>query len=303
MYMSQTTFLWYLVQIEHYQSLSLAAEQLHVSQPALSKGIKTLEEQLGVKLLTRTYKGVTLTEEGLQVAALAKPIFHSLDQIETLFQSKDTDSHSFLLDDIIIYTNPGFASIIYDALADEYHSHNTKNALQIFSNTSYDEMDRMIRNNKNVVVLGIVDENNACNNEYDRIRILSKSKAYIQCSKQFPYFSAEQTSVSLRELVNVPLVLPQKRLEFINVLLAQLQQYGEPCVNAIALDSASIHSMISNNIAAGFINKFFKSPELDEHRILPIRNTPIFNLILMHHPNADPQKINKLCDLIQQQLL
>ena len=301
--MIQTTFLWYLVEIEHYQSLSLAAEHLHVSQPALSKGIKTLEEQLGVKLISRTYKGVTLTEEGNQVVALAKPIFNSLNQIETLFQSDKSAKDLFLLDDIIIYTNPGFASIIYNALANEYTSHQAWNILQIFPVTSHEEIDRMIRNNKNVVVLGIVDENNAYNNEYDKIRILSKSKAYIQCSKQFPYFSAEQTSVSLRELVNVPLVLPQKRLEFINVLLAQLQQYGEPCVSAIALDSASIHSMISNNIAAGFINKFFKSPELDEYRILPIRNTPIFNLILMHHPNADPQKINRLCELIQSQLL
>ena len=161
----------------------------------------------------------------------------------------------------------------------------------------------MIRNNKNVVVLGIVDENNTCNNEYDKIRILSKSKAYIQCSKQFPYFSAEQTSVSLRDLANVPLVLPQKRLEFINVLLAQLQQYGEPCISAIALDKESINSMIANNIAAGFVNKFFISPDFEKYRIIPIRNAPIFHLILMHHPNADPQKINKLCELIQQQLL
>ena len=61
--MLQSTFLWYLVQVNQYQSLSIAAEQLHVSQPALSTGIKKLEQQLGVKLLERTYKGVTLTEE------------------------------------------------------------------------------------------------------------------------------------------------------------------------------------------------------------------------------------------------
>ena len=89
--MLQTTFLWYLVQIEHYLSLSLAAEQLHVSQPALSKGIKTLEDQLGVKLISRTYKGVTLTEEGKHVAALAKPIFDSLNQIETMFLEQIPD--------------------------------------------------------------------------------------------------------------------------------------------------------------------------------------------------------------------
>lgn len=45
-------------------SISKAAEQLLISQPAVSFQIKSLEEQLGVTLFVRTKKGVTLTEEG-----------------------------------------------------------------------------------------------------------------------------------------------------------------------------------------------------------------------------------------------
>ena len=73
--MVQTTFLYYLTRVAHYQSLSIAAQELHVSQPALSQGIKTLEKQLGAKLLERTYKGVTLTKEGKEVVALAESAF------------------------------------------------------------------------------------------------------------------------------------------------------------------------------------------------------------------------------------
>ena len=46
------------------QSISKAANQLYVSQPAVSLAIKQLETSLGAKLFFRTQKGVTLTTEG-----------------------------------------------------------------------------------------------------------------------------------------------------------------------------------------------------------------------------------------------
>ena len=46
------------------QSISKAANQLYVSQPAVSLAIKQLENSLNAKLFFRTQKGVTLTTEG-----------------------------------------------------------------------------------------------------------------------------------------------------------------------------------------------------------------------------------------------
>ncbi|MBQ8923724.1 MAG: LysR family transcriptional regulator [Lachnospiraceae bacterium] len=50
--------------VAKYKNLSRAAENLYISQPAISKSIAKLEEGLGVKLFDRTSKGVMLTEEG-----------------------------------------------------------------------------------------------------------------------------------------------------------------------------------------------------------------------------------------------
>lgn len=46
------------------RSISKAAENLLISQPAVTQSIKTLEDQLGGKLFIRTPKGVILTNEG-----------------------------------------------------------------------------------------------------------------------------------------------------------------------------------------------------------------------------------------------
>lgn len=50
--------------VAKYQSISKAADNLLISQPAVSYQIKTLEETLGITLFVRTKKGVTLTDEG-----------------------------------------------------------------------------------------------------------------------------------------------------------------------------------------------------------------------------------------------
>ena len=48
-------------------NITAASERLHISQPAVFKSIKSLEEQLGGPLFIRTKRGVILTEEGREL--------------------------------------------------------------------------------------------------------------------------------------------------------------------------------------------------------------------------------------------
>lgn len=48
-------------------SLTRAAEELYISQPAVSRSIKQLETQLGVTLFTRTHRGMVLSAKGGKV--------------------------------------------------------------------------------------------------------------------------------------------------------------------------------------------------------------------------------------------
>jgi len=53
-------------------NLSRAAERLHLSQPAVSAHVKSLEEELGVGLFTRTAKGMDLTDSGRRLTLTAR---------------------------------------------------------------------------------------------------------------------------------------------------------------------------------------------------------------------------------------
>src|SRR3984893_17949390 len=62
----------YFVSVAEALSFTKAAEKLHTAQPSLTRQVKDLEEELGVRLLNRTKRLVTLTDEGRSFLGDAK---------------------------------------------------------------------------------------------------------------------------------------------------------------------------------------------------------------------------------------
>ena len=63
-------------------SISKAAKNLYISQPAVSKSIQNLESNLGVKLFCRNPRGVTLTEEGQTLFKYIDSAFNIINEGE-----------------------------------------------------------------------------------------------------------------------------------------------------------------------------------------------------------------------------
>ncbi|GIP33435.1 LysR family transcriptional regulator [Paenibacillus sp. J2TS4] len=70
----------YFLEIAHCLNFSQAAQQLHISQPGLSQQITALEKYLGIKLLYRSTRKVTLTEEGEYLYRNLLPSFENIDK-------------------------------------------------------------------------------------------------------------------------------------------------------------------------------------------------------------------------------
>ncbi|PIO92561.1 LysR family transcriptional regulator [Pseudomonas syringae] len=76
--------------VAQYLSFAQAGERLNVSQPALSLTIKSLEEDLGGQLLTRTTRNVGLTPEGETLLPLARQLLADWDNTEELLRQRFT---------------------------------------------------------------------------------------------------------------------------------------------------------------------------------------------------------------------
>lgn len=73
-------FLQYFLAIVREGSITAAAEALHISQPALSRQMHDLEEELGVTLFERGNRRITLTEEGMIFRKRAEEILQLMHQ-------------------------------------------------------------------------------------------------------------------------------------------------------------------------------------------------------------------------------
>jgi LysR family hydrogen peroxide-inducible transcriptional activator len=83
----------YLVAVDDHRHFGRAAEACYVSQPTLSTQIRKLEAELGVELIERSPRHITLTDAGAQVVERARLILAETDNIrEIARRSKDPES-------------------------------------------------------------------------------------------------------------------------------------------------------------------------------------------------------------------
>jgi DNA-binding transcriptional LysR family regulator len=73
----------YFVAVAEMENVSRAALKLHVSQPALSRQIRDLEDEIGFFLLERTAKSVRLTDAGRKFLDNARALLQNADQAVT----------------------------------------------------------------------------------------------------------------------------------------------------------------------------------------------------------------------------
>jgi len=79
----------YFLTVAREESITLAAKQLHITQPTLSRQLIELEESLGAKLFVRGKRKqrITLTEEGVYLRQRAEEIITLTDRLEAAFET------------------------------------------------------------------------------------------------------------------------------------------------------------------------------------------------------------------------
>jgi DNA-binding transcriptional LysR family regulator len=79
----------YFLETAREENMTRAAERLFISQPTMSKQLKELENELGVKLFTRSNYNVKLTEAGMLLRERAEDILSLVDKTLEEFNSLD----------------------------------------------------------------------------------------------------------------------------------------------------------------------------------------------------------------------
>lgn len=78
--MIETSSLQVLIALSHNENISKAAEELNVTQSAVSQALKNLEGKVGFPIVARQGKSVALTENGMRLAKVAKQYFKRIEE-------------------------------------------------------------------------------------------------------------------------------------------------------------------------------------------------------------------------------
>lgn len=81
--------LQYFLTVAREESITKAAEYLHMTQPPLSRQLKDLEEELGKQLLIRGSKKVTLTEDGILLRKRAEELVDLMEKTKAELTSSN----------------------------------------------------------------------------------------------------------------------------------------------------------------------------------------------------------------------
>ncbi|MDQ0218804.1 LysR family transcriptional regulator [Peribacillus cavernae] len=107
----------YFLEAVKQNSITKASEQLHISQPALSKMIKSLEEELGMPLLFRSNKTSEITDAGQIVFEYAQKILSHVDEMTSTLN----DMTSLMRGQINIGIPPIIGSLFFPKVLASFH--------------------------------------------------------------------------------------------------------------------------------------------------------------------------------------
>lgn len=138
-----------LVHVAELGSFSAAAERLHIAQPALSRQIQVLEQELGVHLFRRHGRGAVLTEQGRLLLARATLVLRELELAREELRSDDT----LLAGQVSFGMPPTVADVLSTPLIEHFTASHPQVKLSVASGYSGHVLDWLQRGMVDIAVL------------------------------------------------------------------------------------------------------------------------------------------------------
>lgn len=190
----------YFLTVAKEQSFTKGAEQLHITQPTLSRQLAALEEELGTPLFIRSGRNITLTDEGVLLKRRALEIIDLEER--TIDEIRGTEE---LIDGTITIGCGEFAAV--ETLAQICRSYKEKYPLvQIAIHTATaDTIYEMM--SKGLVDVGLFLEP-VSTEGLDYIRITGSDHWVVSMRSDDPM--ASKAYIEKQDLLDKPLILPER---------------------------------------------------------------------------------------------
>jgi len=256
----------YLIEVARVGNISVASQNLFVSQAGISQSITSLEEELGAKIFKRSRAGAIVTESGVQIVKKAEEILVKVQELKDLTTLPNTNTQEY----VKIALTPGIypvlqknLSLIKSKCPDVSFQINEGESMAIYEDIKTFKSD--------IGVIGSYKYSNL-NTSDIFFEELFKTKIKILVNKNSPYAVAGK--MSPQEFVNQPVVLYNSQV-FLNFLKPFKSKFGDLKDLFISNNLDTVKNLIIEEDAVSLFTEVFlkTDPDILNGNLIPITFT------------------------------
>ena len=267
------------------ENITKASEKLNISQPAVTKHIKNLEDQLGITLFKRNKYGMELTEKG-------KELFDEIEQpITTIFNAerKFTSSRNINLGSHVTMLSRMFGKCIA-----EYYNINPNSQIEVTNETFNDMLEMLERQKLDIVLSKKVDEKIYNTNKIQFIKLgLLHDVFVINANSRY-----KDKTFTKKELAKEKIYTP-KRTSITTINLMKELELTDGMDNIKNITYTTMLGILKNEDSIGIITKEYIQDELKENKLAILKTDFEFKPMEFGIYINKENKFKELKDLIK----
>lgn len=270
-------------------SFARAAEALYISQPAVTKQINSLEQELGVTLFTRSTRHVELTPAGMSFYKDAKDIVLKSQMAVNRVQSQNTTS-----DTIRIGLSNPIALFYLAPILKKLHAEHPDIRPNV-EVPGYKIVLNLFLENK-LDLLFYYKENMPKQSE---INFMELERDTLSCLMPSNHLLAQKDSVSLKELVDVPIIACNPLNAPLSTASFQQQLLQEHSLDKVLYcDNIEVaHCMVSAGLGIAVIPNILILKSADFVSV-PLTDETSLSFGIFYHKRSKNEALHKLLKLL-----
>ena len=249
-------------------SLTRAAEELYISQPAVSQSIKQLENQLGVPLFKRTHRGMELSENGGRL--IFKEVERALEIFNDIENRIEQTKHEATGTIRIGASDTIFKYFLSDKIVD-YHEKFPAVKIELQADFTPDTIEKLKANRCDVAFVNLpIEVNEGLRLEENCARL---NDIFI-AGERFDELSTEV--LALEKMKKYPLILMDKNTVSRRSFEGFLSSLGIEFKSTIEVGSWDLMKrFVARGMGIGVIPKEYAAKELAMGELFEVRTDPV----------------------------
>ncbi len=245
-------------------NITKASQELMISQPAVTKQIKALENQLGGELFIRNKRGVTLTENGQAIYNYVKQGINCFNNAELVFSNlKKLETGT-----IRIGISTTLTRLFLLPYLEKFHHEYPKIVIHLFTDPS-SKLRQMLKTGD--IDLLIAKENDNEDNDLTITRLGKLHNCFL-ASEAFP--ELKNKTISFKELSTYPILLQRPPSTSRDTFNNYCKNNHINITSTIEIASSSLlEDFIKIGLGVGLVTKEFAEKEIQEGHLFEVKTT------------------------------